>query len=112
MGERKNNLALLFVSTFLGAFGQLLFKYGLNNSSSFVLLASGIILGLTAYAVSTLVYLFVLSRVHLSWAYGIGGLSYIFATMFAAFVLLENIPLFRWIGVGVIFIGVVFIGLS
>ncbi len=112
MSERKDNLALLFVSTFLGALGQLLFKYGLNNSSSMVLLASGILFGLAAYVISTLIYLFVLSRVHLSWAYGIGGLSYIFATIFAAFILFENVPILRWIGVAVIFLGVVLIGLS
>lgn len=112
MSEKTKNIALLLVSTFTAAVGQLLFKFGLNSSSSLLLFASGIFFGLAAYALSTVFYFVVLSRVHLSWAYGVGGLSYIFATIFAAYVLLEDIPLIRWIGVGVIFVGVLLIGLS
>ena len=112
LSERMNNVMLLLVSTFTAAVGQLLFKLGLNNTTSPALFVSGILIGLGAYAASTVFYFVVLSRVHLSWAYGIGGLSYIFATLFAAFILLENIPPLRWVGVAVIFVGVILIGLS
>lgn len=108
---KTRNAALLLASTFLGAVGQLLFKFGLNSAGiESVLLWVGI--GFIAYALSTIVYIFVLSRTHLSWAYGIGGLSYIFATFFAFYILMENIPIARWIGIGVIFVGVVIVGLS
>lgn len=107
--ERAQNLGLLFFSTLLSAGGQLLFKYAFDNSAWLV---AGIAAGLVAYVLSTMIYFTVLSRVHLSWAYGIGGLSYVFATIFAAFILFENIPIVRWIGVGVIFLGVILIGLS
>lgn len=109
MGDKKNYIALLFASTFLSALGQLLFKYGFNTPSEIV---TWIAAGFIAYAISTIVYFVVLSRVSLSWAYGIGGFSYIFATLFASYVLLENVPLLRWVGVGVIFIGVILIGIS
>ncbi len=109
MENRKRNLGLLLVSTLLGAFGQFFFKYAFNVPSSLWL---WLFVGLVAYAASTLIYITVLSRSHLSWAYGIGGLAYIFATILAATVLMEDIPLIRWIGVGVIFVGVVLIGLS
>ncbi len=110
--ERIENLGFLFVSTLLAASGQLLFKYGLNSTAAISTLVFWVGIGLAAYVLSTLIYLFVLSRVHLSWAYGIGGLSYIFAVVFANFVLMENVPVVRWIGVGIIFVGVALIGLS
>ena len=106
--EKKRNLALLGGSTLLGAVGQLLFKFSFTSSFFVGWLA----LGVLAYGLATLAYFYVLSRVHLSWAYGIGGLSYIFATLLAYFVLAENVPLLRWAGVVIITVGVVLIGTS
>lgn len=102
------NIALLVVSTLLGAIGQFFYKYALGSSSLILWIGVGILF----YVISTVIYLTVLSRSHLSWAYGLNGLSYIFATVFAAAILLENVPLLRWAGVGIIFLGVILIGLS
>ena len=107
--EKSRNLGFLAVSTLLGALGQLFFKYSFIDKPLF---SEWLFVGLAAYGLSTMVYFYVLSRVHLSWAYGIGGLSYIFATIFAYFFLMESIPPLRWLGVVVITIGVAFIGLS
>jgi uncharacterized membrane protein len=109
MKNRWKYIVLMLISTTLAAVGQLYFKESLTASG--ILLASFAI-GFVAYALSTVVYLTVLSRAHLSWTYGIGGLSYIMATVFAATILAENVPLLRWVGVLVIFAGVVLIGLS
>ena len=109
MGEKARNLAMLFVSTMLGAVGQFFFKYSFMDAGSFVVL---LMIGLLSYAISTIVYFYVLSRVHLSWAYSLGGISYVFAVLLAHFVLLEDIPPLRWVGVIVITIGVVLIGAS
>ncbi|MEM3827402.1 MAG: EamA family transporter [Candidatus Micrarchaeaceae archaeon] len=106
MEAKLRNVLLILLSTLLGAAGQLFFKYSFQ-SSEFILI---LFLGLVAYFTSTLIYFYVLSRTHLSWAYSLGGLAYIFAVIFADLVLNENIPLLRWIGVGVIFVGVVLIG--
>ncbi len=115
MNKEKNNyIILLLIAAFLSAIGQFFFKYAFNNSSS--LLSSSFLIwfikGFLAYMGATVFYFMVLRRAHLSWTYGIGGLSYVFATIFAATILLEKIPLLRWIGVAIIFIGVVMIGLS
>jgi uncharacterized membrane protein len=109
MGEKARNLAMLFVSTMLGAVGQFFFKYSFMDAGSFVVL---LMIGLLSYAISTIVYFYVLSRVHLSWAYSLGGISYVFAVLLAHFILIEDIPLLRWVGVIVITIGVVLIGAS
>jgi drug/metabolite transporter (DMT)-like permease len=100
---------MLVFSTLLGAIGQFFFKYAFLNSALFAeLLAAGI----AAYLVSTLIYFYVLSRVHLSFAYSMGGLSYIFAVVLAVLFLNESVPLLRWAGVITIALGVVLIGLS
>ncbi len=107
--EKRTIIPILICTTLLGAVGQLLFKYAFVNSGAFV---EWFILAVVAYGVSSIGYFYVLSRVHLSWAYGIGGLSYIFATILAYFVLAESIPPLRWLGVVIITVGVVMIGFS
>lgn len=104
-------VVLLVVSTLLGAVGQLLFKIGVLNQSVTVV-AAYVVVGFVAYAVSSLIYLYVLGRMHLSWAYGFGGLSYIFATIFAIVLLGETVSWLRWAGVLIIAVGTALVGLS
>lgn len=109
MREKSANVLLLVSSTLLGAVGQFLFRSAFLSSSTFgVLLA----LGIVAYFVSTAIYLYVLSRVHLSFAYGMGGLSYVFAVLLAALLLGENVSPLRWTGIAAIAVGVALIGSS
>jgi multidrug transporter EmrE-like cation transporter len=108
--EKAKNLSLLLVSTLLGAIGQLLFKYSLGLAG--IPMAEWLALGLLSYVASTVLFLFVLSRAHLHWVYSIGGLSYVFAVIFAGTILGESIPPLRWAGVLVIFIGVAIMGAS
>jgi drug/metabolite transporter (DMT)-like permease len=109
---RKENkaslLLIILVSTALGAVGQLLFKASLTDGISLALLGAGVI----AYALSTLVYFYVLGRAHLSWAYGLNGLAYIFAVILAAVVLHEVVTPLRWVGVVAIAIGAALVGWS
>lgn len=108
MERRKTeNITMLLGSTFLGAVGQLLFKYALSVHMLYI-----ISFGIIAYFVSTLIYFYVLTRANLSWAYSVGGLSYIFAVILAASLLAESVPPLRWLGVIIITVGVVFVGSS
>ena len=107
--DKVRNVAMLFVSALLGAAGQLMYKFGFGAGAYLVVWIAA---GLFAYTVGTILYFIALSRSHLSWAYGITGLSYVFATIFAATILVEQVPLLRWIGVTIIFIGVALIGMS
>jgi uncharacterized membrane protein len=97
----------IVVSAFLGAVGQLIFKYSVTGSLDIPL----VIVGLLIYMASTAIYITVLSRTHLSWAYSLGGLSYIFAVLFAAVFLHEAVGA-RWIGVGLIAVGAALVGMS
>ncbi len=94
----------------LGATGQLLFKLGLEGSGTYLIAL--LLLGILTYGLSTLIYLYVLGRAHLSWTYGFGGLSYIFASFFALIFINEPITLLRWIGILLIAAGTMFVGLS
>ena len=114
---RKLNVVAVIVSTALSSAGQIFFKYGvLHLSALWIYITSGVFL----YIVSTVIYLYVLSRESLSWTYGLGGLGYIFAVVLAVFFLPEGASLLmlntdsilRWMGVIVIAIGVIAIGMS
>jgi uncharacterized membrane protein len=111
MRNSKIGYALLLVaSTTAGAVGQVLFKIAVINSGH--LLAEYLAVGLAVYAVSTLIYFYVLGRAQLSWAYGFTGLSFVFASLIAAAFLGEPVVVLRWIGIGVITLGTILIGLS
>lgn len=102
------SMILLVVSTVLGGIGQFLFKYAFLDKELALTLAAG----LGAYAISTAIYFYVLSRVHLSWAYAITGVSYVVAVILAATLLMENVTPLRWAGVMIIAFGVVLVGIS
>lgn len=102
-------IILLTCSTTLGGIGQFLFKEALQNPNSLALFLAA---GLFAYAISTIAYFYALGRSHLSWAYSFGGISYVVASLLAAFVLGEAIPPVRWFGILVIAIGTAVIGSS
>jgi drug/metabolite transporter (DMT)-like permease len=56
--------------------------------------------------VSALVWLVVLSRASLSFAYPFAALTYVLILLFDLFVLDEQVPGLRWAGVGFIAIGI------
>ena len=100
-------ITVLLISTLLGAFGQLFLKYSLLSRLPLFLAV-----GLAAYFVSTVLYFYLLSRTNLSWIYGMGGLSYIFAVVLAATVIGEPVPIIRWIGTIAITLGFILVGLT
>ena len=69
-------------------------------------------LGMFLFGVSGMFWLVVLSRVPLSLAYPFVGLSYVAVVLLSRFILGEQVPALRWIGVLVVAAGLVIIGLS
>ena len=66
-------------------------------------------LGLACYGLGAVLWLVVLSRLDLSFAYPLLALSYILIPLLSYLVLGENVPALRWGGIAVIFIGVVIV---
>jgi drug/metabolite transporter (DMT)-like permease len=115
-------IPLILVSVTLAAVAQLTLKYGMNqvkdsygvaglNAGSVKAVAStpAVWLGLVLFGVSAVVWLLVLSRASLSFAYPFAALTYILIVVFDLFVLHETIPPLRWAGVAFIAVGIVLV---
>jgi len=107
-------IAMLLVSVSLGAAGQLCLKYGVSllgeQPSPFTLIKGiftpYVFLGFALYGISSLVYLNVLSRLDLSYAYPFVALSFVMVTVLSWHFLDESLPLLRIVGLGLILAGV------
>ncbi|WP_294180535.1 SMR family transporter [uncultured Clostridium sp.] len=117
-------ILLILVSVFLGAIGQVLVKYGAVNlqldftlkyilpSILCILKNIPVMLGIISYGLSFLLWIKVLSKVELSYAYPMVSLGYVITMFFSYFIFKENITFIRVLGVGFIIIGVILISRS
>ncbi|NMM65713.1 EamA family transporter [Clostridium sp. P21] len=117
-------IGLILISVFLGAIGQVLVKYGavnlqLNFSGGYlissilsILKNAPVMLGIIAYGVSFLLWIKVLSKVELSYAYPMVSIGYILVMFFSYFLFKENISIIRVAGVVFIIIGVMLVSRS
>ena len=105
---------MLIVSVSLGAGGQLCLKYGVNLLGENVpileilkgILTPYVFMGFVFYGLSSLIYLWVLSKLSLSFAYPFVALSFVMVLVLCWLLLGESLPSLRVIGVGLIVIGV------
>ena len=117
-------IAIILLSVGLAAVAQLTLKTGMNHVNAelapdrFDLTGASLKAlvvqpyvwgGLALFGVSALVWLVVLSRASLSFAYPFAALTYVLILLFDHFVLDDTVPPLRWAGVGFIAIGIVLI---
>ena len=117
-------IAIILFSVTLAAVAQLTLKHGMNlvndelspdvfslNGASLrvVVLQPYVWSGLFLFGLSALVWLMVLSRASLSFAYPFAALTYVLILLFDQFVLDETVPPLRWAGVAFIGIGIVLV---
>ena len=117
-------IALILFSVALAAVAQLSLKhgmnqvtdelaperFGLNGPSLRALVATWAVWGgLVLFGISALVWLIVLSRAALSFAYPFAALTYVLILLFDLFVLDESVPPLRWGGVAFIAVGIVLV---
>ncbi len=121
----RTSLLLIFTSIFMGAIGQILLKTGMSKIGYISIKYSDIIqnvlkafvspyilVGILSYLLSMILWLIILSRVELSFAYPMVSVGYIFVIVLSYFILHENISLLRLIGVITICVGILFIARS
>lgn len=101
--------AIMVSSNLLTAIGQYLFKFALIGTHINLL---SLLCGIILYCFSSLAYLYVLSKARLSWAFGVGGVRYIFAVVLAIILLGETVTVINWAGVALIVVGTALIGFS
>jgi len=97
---------------------QLLLKVSLNQFGAFswswryfrgVLFNPVFFLTGVCAVFAVLLWMYILKRYEFSIAYPLTSISYIFGIMAAQWILHESVPLTRWIGVGIIIVGVFFV---
>jgi len=114
-------IAMILLSVALAAVAQLTLKTGMNHvnaelaPATFTLSGRSLRVlvgqpfvwgGLVLFGVSALVWLVVLSRASLSFAYPFAALTYVSILLFDHFVLNEQVPALRWAGVACIALGI------
>jgi len=111
---------LILLDIALVVAGQFFMKFGINKVGSFTEMPLGeflaksftsylVLLGILLYAISAVVWIIVLSKVNLSFAYPMLSLGYIFILFVSYFLLGENITVLRILGVALIMIGIFFL---
>lgn len=111
----KNTL-LCLVNVFLVVVGQLLLKAG-TKGQAFDSVASiiramfspMILAGMMTYAFTAVLWIYILSVMPISRAHPINASAYPIMLIAAKILFSEDIPPLRWIGIAIIFIGVVII---
>ena len=125
-GGRAISLVLLLISISLAVVGQLTLKSAMDevgriggdevrkpvSTITRVAKEPKLWIGLTIFGLSSVFWLVVLSRVDLTVAYPMVGLSYIVVVAMGRFLFHEHVPALRWVGVSVIALGIAMIGLS
>jgi drug/metabolite transporter (DMT)-like permease len=124
---RRKPVLILFIilSVLLAATAQLTLKYGVDRVTKHG--HSGIVLsepttsalrvarepfvwiGLLLFAISAAVWIVVLSRTSLSFAYPFAAITYIVIVLFDRFILKQPVPGLRWAGVLLIATGIVLV---
>ena len=118
-------LLLLIPAILLSTTGQLFLKMGMNQVPDFaftpdalaaalpaIVLNPFVWLGFIGWIGGTVFWLGVISRAPLSLAYPILAMSYFVVVMEAWLFLGEQVTWQHWLGVAIIFVGVVIVGLS
>ncbi len=122
----RDSILLILFAVGCGITGQISLKLGMTQNGridtnalaqpihiALQVLSSPLVLGgLAFYALGAVAWVTVLSRVPLSLAYPNLALSYAFTPVLAWLLLGESVPSLRWVGIGVICVGVLIVSRS
>jgi multidrug transporter EmrE-like cation transporter len=116
--KKMEAIVLVLISVLLGVFGQLSLKQGMRKVGNFeleyffttkafdILKEEFIILGIICYAIASLIWLVVLSKAELSFAYPLLAIGYVLIAIFSKFLFDENVTFVRFLGILLISAGV------
>jgi multidrug transporter EmrE-like cation transporter len=124
MGKNMKNIFLILTSISLNAGAQILMRKGMlqigevSFTSSLLKTLSqmttnvSLWLSLSCYGMSILIWMMVLSRVEVSFAYAFSSLGYVFVILMSMFILREHISILRIIGAGIVCFGIILVARS
>jgi drug/metabolite transporter (DMT)-like permease len=94
--------------------GQLLFKLAAHdkqvssiNDMAKLIVSRYVIIAVFLYGLGVFLWVYILTKVPLSFAYPIQVLAFPLVLIFSIFLFQESIPLYRWVGIIVIILGVI-----
>ena len=118
-------IPLILSGVLLNAFAQLLLKKGMLTIGHFdihfqnlfpvakkVACNSYILLGLGSYVISVVIWLLVLARAEVSYAYPFLSVGYVVVTLAGYFIFQESLPWTRVLGISIIIAGVLLLSQS
>ncbi|MBS3097372.1 EamA family transporter [Candidatus Woesearchaeota archaeon] len=108
-------MALVFIAGVVGSFGPLFFKKGAENfrfNIKALIKNYNLIIGVALYGIATVIFIPALKGGELSVLYPFVATTYIWVSLLSMKFLKEKMGLFKWMGVILIIIGVIFIGLG
>jgi len=119
-------ILLALAAPVIGTLGQMLLKYGMGQVGSItrsdfdspISLASSIfmnrwiLMAIPLYIIGFIIWLIVLSKLDLSYAYGFLALTYVLIPLASLLIFNENIPVMRWVGIGGLCVSIVIIGMA
>lgn len=113
-------LTMILACVLIGTMGQLLLKFGMDRIGEFVFSLQNIgpialkvitnpfiVFGTGCYALSLVVWLMVLSRSEVSYAYPLLSIGYVITAVAAYFLFGESLSTIRICGIALIILGVV-----
>jgi len=116
--KKMEAIVLVLISVILGVLGQLSLKQGMKNIGNFevkdflssrifeLVAEKFVVIGIVLYAIATLLWLVVLSKAELSFAYPMLAIGYILIAIFSKIFFGENVTFVRFLGILLISIGV------
>jgi multidrug transporter EmrE-like cation transporter len=122
VGENMKNILLILTSVSLNATAQILMRRGMLKVGeisfgdgvflrAISVMLSNVLLwfSLLCYGLSIIIWMAVLSRVEVSFAYAFSSLGYVLVTVMGVVLLKENISILRVIGILVVCIGIILV---
>ena len=109
------NFTVILISVLFNAGARIFLKFGaehkellIQNNTHLILAYANtyILLGLLCYAVSIFLWIEALTKVHVSIAYPMLSMGYIFVTIFAYYFFNEDITAYKVIGLSIIILGI------
>ena len=119
----ERSLWLVLAAVIIAVAGQLSLKVGMDQVGKIggeslshptqtlvrVFSTPLVLMGLSLYVVAALAWLIVLSRLDLSYAYPMLALMYVLIPLASRFLLREQIPGLRWLGILVVSLGLIIV---
>jgi multidrug transporter EmrE-like cation transporter len=118
-------IPLILSGVLLNAFAQVLLKKGMLGIGYFEIQFQNffpiikkvatnlhVLLGLSFYVISVTIWLLVLARVEVSYAYPFLSVGYVVVTLMGYFIFQESLPWMRVVGISIIIVGVILLSRS